>query len=68
MKRHTTPFLRQPEHRHRQHGISGGADRATAHAISATMAGLGPDDGYDWLRRIGSSRGSAGIRMQHSQA
>lgn len=47
--------LQQSYPHHRARLSLFGADR-DARQLPATVTGLGPDDGYDWLQRIGRTR------------
>lgn len=55
MTRDTRQQLRQP-YQHHQRGISGSAGHDAPRQGTTSMAGLSPDDGYDWLQRIGRTR------------
>lgn len=48
--------LRQPYLHHGRSLSPARAGRGTARQFLSTMTGLGPDDGYDWLQRIGRTR------------
>lgn len=44
----------QPPFQHHRRSLSPApGDRGSAQQHLAAMDGLGPDDGYDWLQRIG---------------
>ena len=55
MTRDTRQQLQPPHQRYRR-VVSFIAGHAAARRGSANVAGLSPDDGYDWLQRIGRTR------------
>ena len=48
--------LQQPYRHHRRSLFSIRAGRDTARQFLTTVTKLDPDDGYDWLQRIGRTR------------
>ena len=49
---------RQLPYQHHRRGVSGiaGHDVPRQGTMTMSMAGLSPNDGYDWLQRIGRTR------------